>query len=277
MVEFAEEAANLGKIVIISALNSDFRKQAWPSISSLMPLAEKVKNISSICKVCGANASFTFKHDAGAQQASAGKNIEIGGADLYMPLCRECFNEKTKQQQKLRDLSPSALADSNNKGAAAFGSSTTLAESNQNDNSVHIDGTNSSGASKCGAADQMSSSETQKNSASGAPLLDMKQARSVLEGDSDMKQAGQQPKEVNRFFDENTSQQEFTDGIHLRNAKKQKTGSYEDHLLSEPKKVVLRDMQNLQYSGSKVMSFTNSQHEMTEEESLRFKKPTQNQ
>ena len=22
----------------------------------------------------------------------------IGGAEMYMPLCRECFNEKTKQQ-----------------------------------------------------------------------------------------------------------------------------------------------------------------------------------
>lgn len=96
LVEFAEEAANQGKVVVISALNSDFRKQAWPSIASLMPLAEKIKNLSSICKICGANAAFTFKYDASAAQRSPGQNIEIGGADLYMPLCRECFNEKSR-------------------------------------------------------------------------------------------------------------------------------------------------------------------------------------
>lgn len=68
LVEFADKAANLGKIVVISALNSDFLKQAWPSIRDLMPLAEKVKNLSAICKVCGASAAFTFKYDGQIQK-----------------------------------------------------------------------------------------------------------------------------------------------------------------------------------------------------------------
>ena len=68
MVEFADRAANTGKIVVISALNSDFLKQSWPSIRDLMPLAEKVKNLSAICKVCGASAAFTFKFDGRIQK-----------------------------------------------------------------------------------------------------------------------------------------------------------------------------------------------------------------
>ena len=59
-----------------------------------MPLAEKVKNLSAICKVCGASAAFTFKFLGQAKRTD--QNIEIGGADMYMPLCRECFNEKTR-------------------------------------------------------------------------------------------------------------------------------------------------------------------------------------
>ena len=90
----AEEAANLGKIVVVSALNSDFRKQSWPSIAGLMPLAEKVKNLSSIRKICGANAAFTFKKEVTVSDEK--KNVQIGGADMYMPLCRECYNEKSR-------------------------------------------------------------------------------------------------------------------------------------------------------------------------------------
>lgn len=176
-----------------------------------MPLAEKVKNLSAICKVCGANAAFTFKHDASLQR-SPGQNIEIGGADMYMPLCRECFNEKTRQQQVSKALDNSALAGShNNSVALAFGSSTTLAESNQNQSSssVRIEGSNSIDTPVRADDDPMSSSSTQKNNSTSSkvvPLFDMKQARSALEGDSDMKADGSQTKELtHKFSDENST------------------------------------------------------------------------
>lgn len=128
LVDFADEAANLGKIVVVSALNSDFRKQSWPSIAGLMPLAEKVKNLSSICKICGTNAAFTFKKEVST--ADQIENVQIGGADMYMPLCRECYNEKTRQQRDIKIGNNSVgQADSNDVVEATFGSSTTLAES----------------------------------------------------------------------------------------------------------------------------------------------------
>ena len=58
--------------------------------------------------MCGTNASFSFKHDK--QMQSSDKNVAIGGAEVYMPLCRECFNEKTKQQNLLNEQLNKSIA-----------------------------------------------------------------------------------------------------------------------------------------------------------------------
>jgi thymidine kinase len=76
----------------MSALNGTYEKKGWANILELIPLCEKVKKLSAICKICATNANYTFRTCAGSSQEM------IGGADMYMPLCRECFNEKTKQQ-----------------------------------------------------------------------------------------------------------------------------------------------------------------------------------
>lgn len=65
IVEFAETAANLGKIVIMSALNGTYEKKGWANILELIPLCEKVKKLSAICKVCSGNANFTFRTASG--------------------------------------------------------------------------------------------------------------------------------------------------------------------------------------------------------------------
>lgn len=89
LVRFAELAANSQKIVIISSLQGTFNRTAWDQISELIPLCEKVDKLSAICKLCKVNASFTFR--------TADKNLKkmIGGADMYMPLCRDCHRRET--------------------------------------------------------------------------------------------------------------------------------------------------------------------------------------
>jgi thymidine kinase len=78
-------AANEGKVVIMSALNGTYEKKGWANILELIPLCEKVKKLSAICKVCSSNANFTFRTCNGSQTEL------IGGTESYMPLCRECY------------------------------------------------------------------------------------------------------------------------------------------------------------------------------------------
>jgi thymidine kinase len=86
-------AANEGKVVIISALDGTFLRTGFDSILQLVPLAEKVKKLQAICKICNQNASFTFR------TTSSNELQQIGGEESYKPLCRECFNEETLKKE----------------------------------------------------------------------------------------------------------------------------------------------------------------------------------
>ena len=61
----------------------------------MIPKCEKIKQLQAICKICNGPASFTLR-------TQVDDRIElIGGGDMYMPVCRECFNFKTQQQENL--------------------------------------------------------------------------------------------------------------------------------------------------------------------------------
>jgi len=94
IVEFASKAADEGKVVILSSLNGQFIQKPFPNIALLIPLCEKVKKLSSICKLCSHNANFTFRTAAFSDNAEE----LIGGAEAYIPLCRECLNFKNKEK-----------------------------------------------------------------------------------------------------------------------------------------------------------------------------------
>jgi thymidine kinase len=91
VVAFAELAASEGKIVIMSVLSGTSFRKPFNDVLDLIPKCEKVKQLQAICKICSHPASFTLR-------TTACDTIElIGGGDIYMPVCRECFNYKTQQ------------------------------------------------------------------------------------------------------------------------------------------------------------------------------------
>ena len=62
----------------------------------LIPLCEKVKKLSSICKICQHNANYTFRTAFDSDKL----DDLIGGAEAYMPLCRECLVFKKAEKAK---------------------------------------------------------------------------------------------------------------------------------------------------------------------------------
>lgn len=70
--------------MIISALGGTFLRGPFKSILELIPKCEKVKKLTAICKLCKKSASFTFR------TADEEDKCLLGGADKYMPVCREC-------------------------------------------------------------------------------------------------------------------------------------------------------------------------------------------
>jgi len=59
IVEFAEELANRGIVVIIAALDSTFQRKPFGNIINLVPLAEKVYKLTAVCVYCTEPAAFT--------------------------------------------------------------------------------------------------------------------------------------------------------------------------------------------------------------------------
>ncbi|KAJ3614747.1 hypothetical protein NHX12_018317 [Muraenolepis orangiensis] len=84
-VEFCEEMANLGKTVIVAALDGTFQRKPFGNILSLVPLAESVVKLNAVCMQCYKEASYTKR--LGTEQ-----EVEvIGGADMYQSACRKCY------------------------------------------------------------------------------------------------------------------------------------------------------------------------------------------
>lgn len=86
IVEFAEDCASRGITVIVAALDGDFRRKPFGRILELIPLAEKVDKLSAVCVGCYGEAAFTERLTSATQVQL------IGGADIYRPVCRRCFN-----------------------------------------------------------------------------------------------------------------------------------------------------------------------------------------
>ena len=81
LVKFCEEAAELGKIVIVSALDATSQRTGYPNVLALIPLAERVCKLTAVCGGCCGEASFTKKISVNLSDET----------DNYMPVCRDCF------------------------------------------------------------------------------------------------------------------------------------------------------------------------------------------
>jgi thymidine kinase len=88
IVSFCDTLANQGKIVIVAALDGTFQKEGFGDILNLVPLAESVIKLNSICVNCTKEAAFT-------KRKGLETKIEIiGGTEQYEAVCRECFHIK---------------------------------------------------------------------------------------------------------------------------------------------------------------------------------------
>ncbi|CAL9231256.1 unnamed protein product [Arabidopsis halleri] len=86
LYEFCREAADKeGKTVIVAGLDGDFKRRRFGSVLDLIPIADTVTKLASRCEVCGKRALFTMRK-------TEEKETElIGGAEVYMPVCRSHY------------------------------------------------------------------------------------------------------------------------------------------------------------------------------------------
>ncbi|XP_041362978.1 thymidine kinase, cytosolic-like isoform X2 [Gigantopelta aegis] len=116
VVEFCNQLAEKGKVVIVAALDGTFQKQGFGNILNLVPVAEHVTKLTAVCMTCYSEASFTKR------KGSETKVEVIGGADKYLAVCRMCFQspekESPRKRSPLREINTSLQRSLQEKNAA---------------------------------------------------------------------------------------------------------------------------------------------------------------
>jgi len=75
------------KRVVVAGLDGDCFRKPFGQILSLIPLADKITKLTSLCKLCsdGTAGLFSFRTNKSKE------TVEVGGLEAYMPLCRKHY------------------------------------------------------------------------------------------------------------------------------------------------------------------------------------------
>ncbi|WP_036268979.1 thymidine kinase [Mesoplasma seiffertii] len=93
VVDYIDELANQGIIVIVTGLDKDFKSQPFQNVDKLLPLAEFVEKLTAICHKCGNFANRTQRIINGQPAAADSPIVLVDGKDSYEARCRKCYQK----------------------------------------------------------------------------------------------------------------------------------------------------------------------------------------
>lgn len=79
--------------VIAYGLRADFVGSLFEGSAKLMAIADKMEEIKTICWYCSKKAVMNMRLKDGVP-VFAGEQIQIGGNESYLPVCRKCYRDK---------------------------------------------------------------------------------------------------------------------------------------------------------------------------------------
>jgi thymidine kinase len=90
--QLAEVADGLGIPVLCFGLRTDFQGNLFTGSERLLAIADNLNEIKTICH-CGRKATMNLRVDASGRAVREGEQIEIGGNERYVAVCRRHFKE----------------------------------------------------------------------------------------------------------------------------------------------------------------------------------------
>ena len=85
--ELARAVDDLGVPIMAYGLRVDFRGELFPGSAALLALADEMREARTICH-CGKKATMVVRQDAEGRVLTQGAQVEIGGNERYVALCR---------------------------------------------------------------------------------------------------------------------------------------------------------------------------------------------
>ena len=90
--QLAGIADNMGISVICYGLRTDFQGNMFPGSARLLAIADVLREIRTICH-CGRKATMVVRQDDEGRVIREGAQVEIGGNERYISLCRRHWVE----------------------------------------------------------------------------------------------------------------------------------------------------------------------------------------
>lgn len=90
--QLTEVADELGIPVLAYGIRTDFQGNLFEGSERLLAWADKLVELKTICH-CGRKATMVLRVDSSGRPVREGAQIEIGGNDRYVSVCRRHFKE----------------------------------------------------------------------------------------------------------------------------------------------------------------------------------------
>jgi len=95
--QLAHVADRLGVPAMCYGLRTDFQGLLFPGSQALLALADELREVRTICR-CGRKATMVVRLGPDGKVLREGAQVEIGGEDKYVSLCRRHWEEETGRQ-----------------------------------------------------------------------------------------------------------------------------------------------------------------------------------
>lgn len=102
--QLARVVDDYGSNVICYGLRTDFRTRLFEGSRRLFEIADTIDEIKSTCS-CGRKTIVNARIDSNGDFVTDGEQVEIGGDDRYIAVCRKCWRNK-RIEQSVRDALP---------------------------------------------------------------------------------------------------------------------------------------------------------------------------
>lgn len=102
--QLARIVDDYGSNVVCYGLRTDFKSNMFEGSRRLFEIADSIDEIKSTC-TCGRKTIINARIDSNGDFVEDGAQVEIGGDDRYIAVCRKCWRNK-RIEQSSRDALP---------------------------------------------------------------------------------------------------------------------------------------------------------------------------
>lgn len=92
VLQLTEIVDSLDVPVLCYGLRADFQGRLFPGSEALFSWADKIEEIKTICWYCNRKALMNMRYKDGIP-VFRGEQIQLGGNESYLPVCRSCYKE----------------------------------------------------------------------------------------------------------------------------------------------------------------------------------------